>query len=136
VNPFSRQTLRLTPRVATGNLARRTPDTQTAQSLTWGPGSTSHAPGVLVSGCGGSEPPRTIARRLGAAAGKYFLTLAAATRRPARGPMEPLDVGLSTVGTDMAVGVTKGGLTVSASVDALKRRASHQVIHVEAKFKL
>jgi hypothetical protein len=36
----------------------------------------------------------------------------------------------------MAVGVTEGGLTVSASADALKRRASHQLSHVEAKFKL
>jgi hypothetical protein len=36
----------------------------------------------------------------------------------------------------MAVGVTEGGLTVSVSVDALKRRASHQSSHVEAKYKL
>jgi hypothetical protein len=32
--------------------------------------------------------------------------------------------------------VTEAGLTVSAPAGALKRRASHQVSHVEAKFKL
>jgi hypothetical protein len=36
----------------------------------------------------------------------------------------------------MAIGVTKGGLTVGASVDALKRRANHQSDHVEVKYKL
>jgi hypothetical protein len=36
----------------------------------------------------------------------------------------------------MAVGVTEGGLTVSASADALKWRANHQSSHVEAKYKL
>jgi hypothetical protein len=36
----------------------------------------------------------------------------------------------------MAVGVTKGRLTMSASADALKRRANHQSSHVEAKYKL
>jgi hypothetical protein len=41
----------------------------------------------------GSEPPRTITHRLGATAERYLLTKAVATRRPARGPMEPPDVG-------------------------------------------
>jgi hypothetical protein len=36
----------------------------------------------------------------------------------------------------MAVGVTKGGLTVSASADALKQHANHQLSHVEANYKL
>jgi hypothetical protein len=36
----------------------------------------------------------------------------------------------------MVVGVTKGGLTMSASADTLKRRANHQSSHVEAKYKL
>jgi hypothetical protein len=45
-------------------------------------------------------------------------------------------VGQSAAGTDMAVGVTKGGLTVGASADALKRRVNHQSGHVEAKYKL
>jgi hypothetical protein len=36
----------------------------------------------------------------------------------------------------MVVDVTEAGLTVSASAGALKRRANHQVSHVEAKFKL
>ena len=44
--------------------------------------------------------------------------------------------GQSAAGTDMAVGVTEGGLTVSASADALKQRANHQSNHVEAKYKL
>jgi hypothetical protein len=57
VNPFSRQTLPLTPRIATGNPTRRTPDASAAQSLTWAPGSISHAPGVQVSECRGSELP-------------------------------------------------------------------------------
>jgi hypothetical protein len=69
-----------------------------------------------------SEPPHTIARRLGAAAEGYFLTKAAATRRPAHGPTKLPDVGVvgqSAVGTDMAVDVTEGGLTAGASTDAL-----------------
>jgi hypothetical protein len=41
----------------------------------------------------GSEPPHTIAHRLGAAAERYSLTKAATTRCPARGLMEPPDVG-------------------------------------------
>jgi hypothetical protein len=45
-------------------------------------------------------------------------------------------VGQSATETDMAVGVTEGGLTVGASADALKRRANHQSGHVEAKYKL
>jgi hypothetical protein len=45
-------------------------------------------------------------------------------------------MGQSAAGTDMAVGVTKGGLTVGASADALKRRTNHQSGHVKAKYKL
>jgi hypothetical protein len=45
-------------------------------------------------------------------------------------------VGQSAAGTDMTVGVPGGGVTVSASADALKRRANHQTSNVEAKFKL
>jgi hypothetical protein len=44
--------------------------------------------------------------------------------------------GQSAEGTDMAVGMTEGGLTVSASADALKRHTNHQSGHVEAKYKL
>jgi hypothetical protein len=36
----------------------------------------------------------------------------------------------------MAVGMTEGRLTVSASADALKRRANNQSSHVEATYKL
>jgi hypothetical protein len=42
----------------------------------------------------------------------------------------------SAAGTDMAVGVTEGGLTMGASADALKHHANHQSGHVEAKYKL
>jgi hypothetical protein len=45
-------------------------------------------------------------------------------------------VGQSAVGAYMAVGMTEGGLTVGASVDALKQRTNHQSSHVEAKYKL
>jgi hypothetical protein len=45
-------------------------------------------------------------------------------------------VGQSAAKTDMAVGVTEGGLTVGVSANALKRRANHQSGHVEAKYKL
>jgi hypothetical protein len=45
-------------------------------------------------------------------------------------------MGQLAAGTDMAVDVTEGGLTVGASADALKRRANHQSGHVEAKYKL
>jgi hypothetical protein len=44
-------------------------------------------------------------------------------------------VGQLAVGTDIAVSVTEGGLTVGASTDALKRHANHQSGHVEAKYK-
>jgi hypothetical protein len=53
--------------------------------------------------------------------------------------MKPPGVGAagqSAAGTNMAVGVTEGRLTVSASVDTLKLRANHQSSHVEAKYKL
>jgi hypothetical protein len=42
----------------------------------------------------------------------------------------------SAAGTDMAVGVTEGGLMVTTSAYARKRCANHQLGHVEAKYKL
>jgi hypothetical protein len=45
-------------------------------------------------------------------------------------------MGQSAVGTDMAVGVTEGRLTVSTSADARKQRANHQSGQVEVKYKL
>jgi hypothetical protein len=36
----------------------------------------------------------------------------------------------------MVVGETEGGLTVSVSADALRRRANHRSGHVEVKYKL
>jgi hypothetical protein len=56
-----------------------------------------------------------------------------------RGPTKPPGVGAvgqSATGTDMAVDVTEGGLTVVTSADALKRCANHRSGHVEAKYKL
>jgi hypothetical protein len=53
--------------------------------------------------------------------------------------MKPPGVGAmdqSAAGTDMAVDVTEGGLTVGASADVLKQRANHRSGHVEAKYKL
>jgi hypothetical protein len=45
-------------------------------------------------------------------------------------------VGQSAVGTDMAVDVIEGGLTLGASRDVLKQCANHRSGHVEAKYKL
>jgi hypothetical protein len=121
-----------------GNPVRRAPDAQAAQSLTRGPRPTSHTPGVMVSKCKKgkppcrSEPPRTITRRFGAVAERYFLTKAVATRHPTRGPMKPLDVGRGTVCRRGRY----GRMTVSASVDALKHRTNQRSSHVEVKFKL
>jgi hypothetical protein len=59
--------------------------------------------------------------------------------RPTRGPTKPPGVGAagqSAARTNMAVGVTEGGLMVSTLADARKRHANHQSGHVEAKYKL
>ena len=53
-----------------------------------------------------------------------FQTNAAVSRRLARGPAKPSGVG--AMGTDLAVGVTKGGLAVITSANARKRRANRQ----------
>jgi hypothetical protein len=58
VNPSSRQTLPLTPRNAMGNPDRSTPEAQATQSMTRGPGPTSHTDCALNSWCGKSEPLR------------------------------------------------------------------------------
>jgi hypothetical protein len=72
--------------------------------------------------CRKSElPPAPVVRLLGATVEgrrKFFKTNAAVSRCPVRGLAKPPGVGAtgqSAVGTNMAVGVTKGGLTVSAS---------------------
>jgi hypothetical protein len=41
-----------------GNPVRRAPTAQAVQSLTWGPGPTSHAADVPVSECEKGKPPR------------------------------------------------------------------------------
>jgi hypothetical protein len=71
----------------------------------------------------GSAPPRGRGRRQK----EIFKTNAAVSRRPARGPAKPPGVGAtgqSAAGTDMAVGVTEGGLTVSASARTKTARQS------------
>jgi hypothetical protein len=58
--------------------------------------------------------------------------------RPARDPTKPPGMGAagqSAAGIDMAVNVTKGGLTAGASARALKQRANHRSCQVEAKYK-
>jgi hypothetical protein len=45
-------------------------------------------------------------------------------------------VGQSAAGTDMAVGVSEGGLTAGASADAIKQHANHRSDYVEEKYKL
>jgi hypothetical protein len=60
-----------------------------------------------------------------------FHTYAAVSRRLARGPAKPSGVGAagqSAAGTDMAVGVTEGGLAVITSANARKRCANRQSI--------
>jgi hypothetical protein len=105
----------------------------------------SHTPGVLVSECGESEPPcreRTAAHDRAPLQGRYreiFFNQGDGNEAPRARPDGTTrrgTVGQSTAGTNMAVGVTEGGLMVSASVDALKRHANHQTSHLEAKFKL
>jgi hypothetical protein len=62
----------------------------------------------------GTAPPRGHDRRQK----ENFKTNAAVSRRPARGLAKPPGVGAagqSAAGTDIAVGMTEGGLTVSAS---------------------
>jgi hypothetical protein len=90
-----------------------------------------HTPWVPDPGCRKSEPPPApVVRLLGAATEgrrKFFKTNAAISRRPAHGPAKPLGVGAtgqSAAGTNMAVGVTEGGLTVSASAHTETTRQS------------
>jgi hypothetical protein len=103
--------------------------------MTRGPTPTSHTPWASVLGCRKSEPPITPALRLlGAAAedreGDFLKTNAAVSRRLTRGPAKPSGVGVagkSAAGTDVAVGVTEGGLAVITSASARKRRANRQI---------
>jgi hypothetical protein len=72
VNPFSRKILPLVPRDAAEDLARRAPRTKTTQSMTRGPGPTSHTGCVPDFECEKSEPPHVGMRRLGAVVEEYF----------------------------------------------------------------
>jgi hypothetical protein len=87
------------PSIAAGDLARRAPRTKTTQSMTRGPGSTSHTNCVPDFGCRKSAPPRgeqTAAHDRTPPRGRcrrIFLTKAAATRHPTCGPTKPPGVG-------------------------------------------
>jgi hypothetical protein len=106
----------------------------TTQSLTRGAGPTSHTPWASVSEYRKSEPSLApVLRLLGAVAedgeGNFFQTNAAVSRRLAHGPARPSCVGAtgqSAAGTDVAVGVSEGGLAVSTSANARKRCANRQ----------
>jgi hypothetical protein len=93
----------------------------------------SHTPWVSGPGCREGEPPHApVVRLLGAAAEDRegdFLNRCNSIRRLTRGPAKPSCVGTagqSSPGTDMAVGMTEGGLAVITSANARKRRANRQ----------
>jgi hypothetical protein len=69
-----------------------------------------------------SEPPRTIAHRLEAAAERYFINQGGGNEAPrtwADGTARRGAMGRSAAGTDVAVDVTEDGLTARVSPDAL-----------------
>jgi hypothetical protein len=69
-----------------------------------------------------SGPPQKIEKVI-------FQTSAAESRDLARGPAKPSCVGAagqSAAGTDVAVGITEGGLAVITSASTWKRRTNHQ----------
>jgi hypothetical protein len=110
-----------------GNPVRRAPSAQATQSVTWGPGPTSHAAGVPVSECEKGEPPReeqTAAHDRApprGCCGEIFISHDGGNEAPRAWPDGTARrgaVGQSTVGTDVAVDVTEGGLIARASLDA------------------
>jgi hypothetical protein len=112
------------PRDASGNPVRRTPNAQSVQSLTWGPGPTSHAAGVPVSECERSKPScgeRTAAHDHAPPrghCGEIFINQGGGNEVPRAWPDGTARrgaVGESAVGTDVTVHVTEGRLTARAS---------------------
>jgi hypothetical protein len=106
--------------------------TPTAQSLTRGPGPTSHPSWASVPGCREVEPPLVpVPRLLGASAEdkKNFKTNAAVSRHPARGPAKASSAEVtsqSAAGASVAVGVFEGRLAVISPASAQKQRANRQ----------
>jgi hypothetical protein len=112
--PFSRKG---SPRTLEKS-ARRTPSARTTQSLTKGPGPTSHVTKVLASVRRKGKPPRSLPRRLGATAGGYSRHRRGQQNTPRmRGTTEPPCVGAtrrSTAKTDTTVGVASSELATCA----------------------
>jgi hypothetical protein len=106
-----------------GNPVRRAPSAHAAQSLTWGPGPTSHAAGVPISECRRSEPSR--GKRTAThdrapprgCCGEIFIHQGGGNEAPHAWPDGIARRGAA--GIDVAVDVTEGGLTARASPDAL-----------------
>jgi hypothetical protein len=101
--------------------------------MTWGPRPTGHTPWASVPGCRKSEPPiAPVLRLLGAAAEDKegdFINQCSGIEAPRAWPSETIRRGAasqSAAGTDMADGVTKGGLAVITSTKARKRRTNRQ----------
>jgi hypothetical protein len=63
--PFTKKDSPRAPRKS----ARRIPSARTTQSLTWGPGPTSHVAGTRISAYGKGEPPRKERTAVRAASG-------------------------------------------------------------------
>jgi hypothetical protein len=104
-----------------------------AQSVTRGPGPTSHTPWALVSEYRKSEPPLApILHLLGATAEDSegnFSNRCSGIEAPRTWPGETImrgATGQSAAGTDVAVGVSEGGLAVITSANARKRCANHK----------
>jgi hypothetical protein len=113
---------------ALGNPVRHTPSAQATQSLTWGPGPTSHVASMPVFECERSEPShgeRTVVRDRAlprGRCGEIFINQGGDNEAPRAWPDGTTRhgaVGQSAAGTDVAVDVTEGGLTARASPDAL-----------------
>jgi hypothetical protein len=98
--------------------AWRTPSAQTTQSLTKGPGPTSHVTKALASMRRKGKPPRSLPRRLGATAGGYSQHRRGQQNNPRmRGATKPPCVGAtrrSTAKTDTTVGVASSELATCA----------------------
>jgi hypothetical protein len=116
------------PARALGNLVRRTPSAHAAQSLTWGPGPTSHAACVPVSECRISEPScgkQTAAHDRApprGRCGEIFINQGGGNEAPrawSNGSARRGTVGQSAAGIDVVVDVTEGGPTARVSPDAL-----------------
>jgi hypothetical protein len=105
----------------------------TAQSLTRGPKPTSHTPWASVSEYRKSEPPLALKLcLLGAVAEDRegnFLNQCSGIEAPRAWPGKTIMRGVAgqlAAGTDVAVGMTEGGLAVITSASAQKRRANRQ----------